>query len=219
MRLSSWCYIRMYPKIKLTSMELVLMPFRLEKEIALICILVFQLFNISIKLAEVTERHPRSSQIVTRSSNFVYTIWAVFGGFILHFLLSNYLNVLLKPSYEKPIDTMMDLIESRMTIYCDPYKPCKSSFENSDNPFKKELSERIVDIKNMTVFYQMVNDTLAKGTSATIDHFPTVWSLDDLDKWYRSSERVSGYHPYVGHLANKKWPLRKVFNQIFIIEF
>ena len=38
----------------------------------------------------------------------MYTIWAVFGGFILHFLLSNYLTVLLLPTHAHVVDVPDD---------------------------------------------------------------------------------------------------------------
>ena len=65
---------------------------------------------LSIKILDVIERDPRDKVPVGRSSNLVFTIWAVFGGFILHFLLSNYLTVLLRPRFEKPVESAADLI-------------------------------------------------------------------------------------------------------------
>ena len=62
-----------------------------------------------------TDRLRRYSEGRTLSSNLVFTIWAVFGGFILHFLLSNYLTVLLMPSYEIPVETAKDLIKRDIT--------------------------------------------------------------------------------------------------------
>ena len=38
-------------------------------------------------------------------------MWCVMGGFLLHILECNYLTVLIKPVYEKPIDTAEDIIE------------------------------------------------------------------------------------------------------------
>ena len=56
----------------------------------------------------------------------IYLIWAIFGGFISHFLLSNYLSVLLKPSFEKPVDTASDLISRNITPFYAPNgKPLK----------------------------------------------------------------------------------------------
>ena len=34
---------------------------------------------------------------------------------------------------------------------------------------------------------------------------------NELVHWYRSSETIPGITPYGLHVANKKWPLKKVF--------
>ena len=44
------------------------------------------------------------------SSSFIFLVWTVWGGFILHMLLSNYLAVLIQPTFEKPIDTIEDIL-------------------------------------------------------------------------------------------------------------
>ena len=51
------------------------------------------------------------------ASNLVFLVWAIFGGFILHILLSNYLAVLMKPTYNKPINTVDDVLESGLKIF------------------------------------------------------------------------------------------------------
>ena len=43
-----------------------------------------------------------------------FLIWAVFGGFILHFLLSNYLSILLQPTYEKSVESAQDVLERNL---------------------------------------------------------------------------------------------------------
>ena len=50
------------------------------------------------------------------SSKMILLIWCVWGGFLLHILECNYLTVLVKPVYEKPIDTAEDIIERGITI-------------------------------------------------------------------------------------------------------
>ena len=69
-------------------------------------------FHLRFKIPDVTERLRQDSEGRTRASNLVFTIWAVWGGFILHFLLSNYLTVLLRPKYEEPVETAADMIKS-----------------------------------------------------------------------------------------------------------
>ena len=82
--------------------------------------LLFQLSGLiffSLKIPNVTERLRWDSEVRTWASNLVFIIWAVFGGFILHFLLSNYLTVLLRPSYESPVDTAADITERNIVPF------------------------------------------------------------------------------------------------------
>ena len=81
---------------------------------------IFFPLHFSFKIPDVTERLRQDSEGRTRASNLVFTIWAVFGGFILHFLLSNYLTVLLRPSYEEPVETAADLIKRDITPFFIP---------------------------------------------------------------------------------------------------
>ena len=47
-------------------------------------------------------------------------MWCVWGGFLLHILECNYLTVLVKPVYEKPIDTAEDVVERGIQIINGP---------------------------------------------------------------------------------------------------
>ena len=57
-------------------------------------------------------------------------VWGIGGGFILYFLTSNFLTILLKPSFEEPIRTIEDMLErdiglilwARMEYYVDAMK-------------------------------------------------------------------------------------------------
>ena len=44
------------------------------------------------------------------SSTLVFFVWSVWGGFILHMMLSNYLAVLTQPEYDTPIRNIDDLL-------------------------------------------------------------------------------------------------------------
>ena len=50
------------------------------------------------------------------SSNMVLLLWCIWGGFLLHILECNYLRVLLKPTYGKPVDPAEDIIERGLKI-------------------------------------------------------------------------------------------------------
>ena len=50
------------------------------------------------------------------ASNMVLLLWCVFGGLLLHMLEANFLSILLKPVYEKPIDTAEDVLARGLAI-------------------------------------------------------------------------------------------------------
>ena len=55
------------------------------------------------------------------ASNMVLLLWCVCGGLLLHMLEANYLTMLLKPNYEKPIDSAEDVLERGLTVIYGPY--------------------------------------------------------------------------------------------------
>ena len=44
------------------------------------------------------------------TSSLAFVLWSVWGGFILHMLLSNYLAVLIKPLYDIPVDNVNQVL-------------------------------------------------------------------------------------------------------------
>ena len=96
-----------------------------------------------IQIPDVTERLSRDSVGRTLSSNLVYTIWVVFGGFILHFLLCNYLTVLLRPSYEEPVETAADLIKRDIIPFYIPGGDIlRQFFAASTDPNDQEIFKK-----------------------------------------------------------------------------
>ena len=147
------------------------------------------------------------------ASNLVYTIWALFGGFILHFLLCNYLTVLLRPRYEEPVETAANLIERDMTPFFVPGGEFYRHFLNSsgDRDYQK-ISQKLVIPNSWDEYDDMVSKVTSTGLFALIGTAPDpmVVTEKEYKYWYRSSEIVQGDNPYQIHLANKKWPLKKV---------
>ena len=70
-------------------------------------------YSINKKMKKVQRKKARVPQRTSlHSFNLLWLMWAVCGGFfITNFILSNWLQVLLKPVFEKPVDT----IQVRMT--------------------------------------------------------------------------------------------------------
>ena len=136
----------------------------------------------------------------------------MFGGFILHFLLSNYLTVLLRPSYEESVETAADLIKRDITPFFGPGGEFyKQLFAASPDPVYQELSRRLIVAKDWREYNDMVRKVVSTGLFADIGTLPWYFnSTEEYKDWYRSSETISGDYPYAGHLENKKWPLKKV---------
>ena len=167
----------------------------------------------SFKIPDFNERLRQDSEGRTRASNLVFTIWAVFGGFILHFLLSNYLTVLLRPRYEEPVETAADLIKRDITPFVSPNgKMYTQFFAASSDPDYQELSQRLVVAKDWAHYGDMVRKVTSTGLFADMHTVPAFWIVpeEDFKYWYRSTKTIGGLNPYGGHVTNKKWPLKKV---------
>ena len=165
------------------------------------------------KIPDVTERLRQDSEGRTRASNLVFTIWAVFGGFILHFLLSNYLTVLLRPSFEEPVETAADLLKRDITpFYAPGGEMFKQIFASSPDPVYRELSKKLVIAKDWGDYYDMVDKVISTGLFADMAPEPDPWHVpeEEYKDWYKSSEIIPGFNAYSLHLLDKKWPLQKV---------
>ena len=166
---------------------------------------------LSIKIPDVMERYPRDLVSKGRSSNLVYTIWAVFGGFILHFLLCNYLTVLLKPSYEEPVESAADIMKRDITPFLYPGSEIFIQFfAASPDPNFQEISRRFYISKDWDEYYDLVRKVLSTGLYAEMRTLPVFFTNEEYKSWYRSTETISGLYKYAVHLSNKKWPLKKV---------
>ena len=145
------------------------------------------------------------------TSNLIYTIWAVFGGFILHFLLCNFLTVLLTPSYEEPVETAKDLINRGITLILWPGAEIWIQlFAASQDPNYQEISQRFDIAKDWDEYEDMLRKVISTGMYADMGTMPWVDNEEEYKDWYRSTERIGGTYPYLVHLSNKKWPLKKV---------
>ena len=163
------------------------------------------------RIPKVTERLKRDSEGRTLTSNLVYTIWAVFGGFILHFLLCNFLTVLLTPSYEEPVDTAKDVIKRDITPFYWPAGDImRQILAASSDPINQEISKKLVTpkdemgLEDWNKYFDMVHKVTSTGMYALIGTLPHHNVPEEEYKdWYRSTETISGTFPYAVHLSNK----------------
>ena len=79
------------------------------------------------------------------ASNMVLLLWCVCGGLLLHMLEANYLSILLKPNYEKAIDTAQDVIDRGLTIIWSPgTESLVEVLKNSPYKITRQLAERTI---------------------------------------------------------------------------
>ena len=155
------------------------------------------------------------------SSNIVYLVWAVFGGFLLHILLCDYLTVLLRPRQEEPVNSARDMIERDITPYTYPgWEAVVNIFNDSTlfDPSYQELIEGRLQIPDQVKFHEIVdNISELDARFAWLGHGDYVlrnWlkyiKKDTTKKFWMSEEHVIlGDYPYAVHLSNKKWQLKK----------
>ena len=138
----------------------------------------------------------------------------MFGGFILHFLLSNYLTVLLRPSYEEPVDTAADVVKRNIIPFLLPGGGIYIQlFAASPDRIYREISQRLVIAKDYDEYNNdLVGKVISTGMYTQIGTLPSTYVVTEKEykDWYRSIETIKGTNPYGVHLTNKKWPLKKV---------
>ena len=110
------------------------------------------------------------------------------------------------------METAEDLISRDITPFMYPGSEMfKQLFAASSDPIYQEISRRLVIAKDYEEYEDMVRKVISTGLFADIGNGPWwINSIEELKYWYRSSETIAGDNPYVVHLTNKKWPLRKV---------
>ena len=133
----------------------------------------------------------------------------------MHFLLSNYLTVLLRPGFESPVDNSADLIERDIIPFLTAGAQIwRDFFADSPDPNYQEISRRLIFAKDYAEYKDMVRKVISTGLYAQMNTLPWCFNpnncTEEYKQWYRSSESISGNNPYEVHLSNKKWPLKKV---------
>ena len=79
------------------------------------------------------------------ASNMVLLLWCVCGGLLAHMLEANFLTILLKPVYEKFVDTAEDVLDRGLTvIYPVGYEPTVETLKNSPYYITRTLAERTI---------------------------------------------------------------------------
>ena len=117
----------------------------------------------------------------------VYFVWAVFGGFLLHILLCNYLTVLLRPRLEKPVNFATDLIQRNIIPYSyEGWSFLKYHFSRPQyfDPEYQELSQKLLIPNNtklllphLLIFFICLLLFVRDLQVATFDTVEDFWAL------------------------------------------
>ena len=87
------------------------------------------------------------------SSRIIFLIWCIFGGFLLHFFGSLFLESLLIRDYEKPVDTAQDILDRGLSVITIPGGGSMVEIlKNSPFPLTRRLAEMTV-VPKVTLFY------------------------------------------------------------------
>ena len=79
------------------------------------------------------------------ASNLILLVWCVFGGFLLHMFESLYFSMLIKPTYEKPVDTAQDVLDRGLTVISYPTAASKLEIlKNSPSAVTRALAKMTV---------------------------------------------------------------------------
>ena len=112
------------------------------------------------------------------------------------------------------METAADLIKRDITPFMGPGSEIyRQFFAASSDPDYKEISRRLVIAKDWDEYYDLVSKVTSSGLFADIERGPAT-SEYEYKYWYKSSETIVGDNPYQVHLINKKWPLKKVCEDV-----
>ena len=116
------------------------------------------------------------------------------------------------------MDTAADLVKRDITPFLPPGAHIwKTNFAESSDQSYQQISRRFVISKDWNDYFDMVEKVTSTGLFAKIGTYPFA-DLKEYRYWYRSSEIIGGTSPYGVHLANKKWPLKKVSYRMIILK-
>ena len=165
---SSWIYSKLGLREHISGEEEILLyPFRVR----------MMLTNISINNIDIGF-----------SSAFAFLIWSVWGGFILHMLLSNYLAVLTQPNYEQPIKNIDDFLASDKNVFIYPYGSNFIEFYSQSKDSRvAEMGKRMYAAKNYEHYDQLLKEIHTKDKDVTIHSFLDYQYQIDFGFWYKSN--------------------------------
>ena len=75
----------------------------------------------------------------------IFLLWCVCGGLLLHMFESTFFSMLIKPVYERPIDTAQDVLDSGLNVISGPERESwLEIWKNSPSNINRQLAERTI---------------------------------------------------------------------------
>ena len=89
------------------------------------------------------------------ASKMIFLLWCVCGGLLLHMLESNFLAILLKPTYEKPINTVEEVLDRgfKLIMRTGYEAHVDRTIRTGSYEMKKLFSENLVWAKVLSYFF------------------------------------------------------------------
>ena len=147
---------------------------------------------------------------------FVLQIWGLFGGLLVYFFLANFLTVLLRPNYEKPVNSAKDIIDRRMIPFVDDGAYFYRDYlVRSPNPLYQQLGEIVVIPKDYGEVLEMFKNDIQGGTHVYLgvmfsgDYEYGGYSKQD---YHTSKDGLEGQNPFGGNILNKAWEYSDAYN-------
>ena len=149
---------------------------------------------------------------------------------------ANYLTILLKPNYEKPIDSPQDIYERGLTVIWPPgwelyAEMVKNDTENPD-PNGPKIAEVVIVpkvifcyieqfpfkfiFKNWDEYDEWIEEKIVKTGSSVLErsflfHWELEWAIKANTAWHRS-KYIKPEMNFASYMLNKKWNFEEEFN-------
>ena len=174
---------------------------------------------------------PYRGWLLNRVVGIELKMWALFGGFLIHFILCNWLTVLLKPQYEAPIETAQDIVDRGIIPFVwNGGDGLKRFLEASPNPLYQQLGNITVVPKSRVpegIYKNLQDKLIRKGILddrthvylGNVNYMIWYWGLHG--NFYQSRDSLEGDNPLGGNVINKAYSLADeyrhhiwLFNQV-----
>ena len=133
------------------------------------------------------------------SANLVLITWAIFGGFMLHGLLANFMVLLLSPVLEEPVDTAQDVLDRYLIPVTGPGGLGQfwvDHLKHTSNSVYQQLGEIAVVPEDEDEVLTILKEDL-QGEATHVFLTNMLWpEQEELGSYHWSKEILEGFAPW-----------------------